>query len=910
MSAKIKDKTKVPVYCYQCVSGPDLMRVEVEDGVATRVESNYDISAEHPGGGRVCVKAYGLIQKTYNPNRVSQPMKRTNPQKGREHEPGFVPISWDEALDIIADKLKQIRAKGVVDESGFPRVAATFGGGGTPTQYMGTLPAFLKAWGPIDLGFGAGQGVKCYHSEHLYGELWHRAFIISPDTPYVNYIINCGSNIEASGGVIGVWREANARDRGVKRVQVEPHLSVTGAVSAEWIPIKPKTDAAFLYALINHILHGNDWRKVCDIPYLKETSNSPYLVGPNGYYLRDPETEKPLIWDLSEQQARPFDAQIGDAALEGSFTVSGLELGADDQRWDHKDINVSPSFQLLLDQMAEYTPDWAASVCDIPAENIRRIADEYLAHACVGQTIEIEGVELPFRPVCVMLGKTVNNGWGGYEVCWARTLLAVLVGALEVPGGTLGTAVKLNRPADNRLKSARPMRDGFMEYPFNETSKAGWQSQPNIRNAYKTLVPLVGNSPWSQALGPAHLPWIFQKKQPDNWPKQTRPDIWFCYRTNPAISSWNAPEVAQHLAEFPFVVAFSYTRDETNHMADILLPEATDLESLQLIQIGKTKFTEQFWKHQGWAVRQPAVDYQVDCKDMTNIATELASRVGILEDYVTAINKGAAGARLIGEDFDYSLETDKAPELNQIWDSVAKAASHDLSAGEEVHGIDWFKQHGFMLRPFSQLQWYLYPTLKAQGMRIEMPYQERILRHGRQLANRLHEIDVQWWNTQLDEYSALPPYKPFPEHWINYAREVGRDPAEFPFWAITARSMQYSWGANVGIPLIKEVANNIAGHKGVIINRSSARKLGISDGDRIELESPAGSTRGSAVLREGIRPDTVLLIGQFDHWVTPFAKDLKLASLNSLTPLALSLTDATGSGADIIRINIRKLDEA
>ena len=61
-------------------------------------------------------------------------------------------------------------------------------------------------------------------------------------------------------------------------------------------------------------------------------------------------------------------------------------------------------------------------------------------------------------------------------------------------------------------------------------------------------------------------------------------------------------------------------------------------------------------------------------------------------------------------------------------------------------------------------------------------------------------------------------------------------------------------------------------------------------------------------MREGIRPDTVLLIGQFDHWVTPFAKDLNLASLNSLTPLALSLTDATGSGADIIRINIRKLD--
>lgn len=906
MGVKIKDKKKIPMFCYQCVAGPDLMRVEVEDGIATRIESNYDISERHPGGGRVCVKAYGLIQKTYNPHRIKQPMKRTNPKKGREHDPGFVPISWDEALGTIAEKLKTIRASGLLDDSGFPRVAATFGGGGTPTQYMGTLPAFLKAWGPIDLGFGAGQGVKCYHSEHLYGELWHRAFIISPDTPYVNYIINCGNNVEASGGVVGIWREARARDRGVKRVQVEPHLSVTGAVSAEWLPIKPKTDAAFLYALINHILHGNDWGKVCDIPFLKETSNSPYLVGPHGYYLRDAVSEKPLIWDLNTGAAKCFDAVIGEPALIGNFDVSGIEIGADDERWQHENISVCPSFQLLIDHVADYTPEWAETVCDVSAERIRQIADEYLAHACIGETIVIEGVTLPYRPVSVMLGKTVNSGWGGYETCWARTVLAVLVGALEVPGGTLGTAVKLNRPADNRHSSALPMADGFMEYPFNETSKHGWQSKPHIRNAYQTLVPLAANSPWSAALGPAHLPWIFQKQQPDSWPQQTKPDIWFCYRTNPAISSWNAQEVAKRVAEFPFTVGFAYTRDETNHMADILLPEATDLESLQLIQIGSTKFTEQFWNHQGWAIRQPAVDHQVDCKDMTDIATELASRVGILDEYVTAINKGAGGARLFGETFDYSLPTDQPPELNEVWDAVAKAASHTLSGGEQVHNLEWFKEHGFMLAPYPQLQWYLYPTIKERGMRFELPYQERILRHGRQLANRLHETGINWWEKQLEEYEPLPPYKPFPEIWINYATEVGRDPEEFPFWALTARSMQYSWGANVGIPLINEVANNISGHRGVIMNRSRARELGIADGDAVELESPIGTTHGEAVLREGIRPDTVLMIGQFDHWATPVAKDLNMPSLNSLTPLSLTLTDATGSGSDIIRVGIRK----
>ena len=908
MASRLKDRKTVPVYCYQCVAGPDLMRVEVEDGIATRIESNYDIADAHPGGGQVCVKAYGLIQKTYNPNRVKSPMKRTNPKKGRGEDPGFVPISWDEALDMVADRMKEIRAKQLVDESGFPRLAASFGGGGTPTQYMGTLPAFLSAWGAIDFGFGGGQGVKCYHSEHLYGELWHRAFIVSPDTPYCNYVINCGNNVEASGGVAGIRRQADARVRGLKRVQVEPHLSITGAMSAEWVPIKPKSDTAFLFALINRMIYERGWRETCDVRFLGEDTTSPYLVGPNGYYLRDSETRKPLIWDLVDGAAKPFDGEIAEPALEGTYEVTAVELGPDGMVWSHDRVQGQPAFQKLLDHMVSYTADWAEGECDVSAETIRRVADEYVAHARIGETIEIEGETLPFRPVAVMLGKGVNNGWGGYHTCWARTLLAVLVGALEVPGGTMGTAVKLNRPADNRLNTVRSSGDGIMDYPFNATSKEDWEARPKIRNAYRTMVPLAANSPWSPALGPAHLPWLFQKKQPDNWPTQTKPEMWINYRTNPAISSWNAPEVAERIAEFPFTVSFAYTIDETNWMADVLLPDATDLESLQMMQIGSTKFTEQFWKHQGWAIRQPVADKVVDSMDMTDISTALAERVGLLEEYNEAINRGAAGARLVDREgrYDYGIDVGRNNTREEIWDAVAKAASHELTDGEEVHGIDWFKENGYMLRPFPQLQWYLYPRMKREGLRFEMPYQERIKRHGAELAERLHETGIEWWDKQLDEYEPLPTYHPFADIWRDYTSEVGGDPDDYPFWALTARSMQYSWGANVGIPLINEVAENISGHQGVIINRTRAHALGIAEGDAVTIESVTGATHGHAVLREGIRPDTVLMIGQFDHWATPYAKDLNLPSLNSVTALSLSLTDSTGSGADLARVKVFK----
>src|SRR5690242_6360109 len=113
----------VSTYCYQCVAGPDLLKVRVEDGVATEIAPNFDASRVHPAGGKACVKAFGLVQKAYNPNRVLYPMKRTNPKKGRNEDPGFVRVSWDEALTLVAAKLNEARAKGLTDETGYPRVA-------------------------------------------------------------------------------------------------------------------------------------------------------------------------------------------------------------------------------------------------------------------------------------------------------------------------------------------------------------------------------------------------------------------------------------------------------------------------------------------------------------------------------------------------------------------------------------------------------------------------------------------------------------------------------------------------------------------------------------------------------------------------------------------------------------------
>jgi phenylacetyl-CoA:acceptor oxidoreductase len=344
-------------------------------------------------------------------------------------------------------------------------------------------------------------------------------------------------------------------------------------------------------------------------------------------------------------------------------------------------------------------------------------------------------------------------------------------------------------------------------------------------------------------------------------------------------------------------------------MADVLLPEATDIESTQLLRIGGTKFVESFWDHEGFALRQPAVAPRGEARDMTDIATELAARTGLLEKYNNAINRGAAGAALAGTGWDFSLDPAQKHGAETIWDRVCRAASAEITDGAAADGLDWYREHGYRTRPIPRLTWYLFPELRKQGIRFEMPYQEQLFRVGRELGARLHEVGIQWWDTQLTEYQALPAVKDFPGIWEKDAAKHG-SLADYPFWLVTSRSMQYSWGANVSLQLMDEVAGNLRGHRGVVINASKARSLGIEEGDLVEVRSYVHSTRGPAILRQGIRPDTLLMIGQFDQWAQPYAKDMHAPSMNALVPMSLDLTDATGSAADLVRVGITKVSAA
>ncbi|MCH6545570.1 MAG: molybdopterin-dependent oxidoreductase, partial [Deltaproteobacteria bacterium] len=107
MSSEVQasnDTSTVRGYCALCTAHCATIAT-VEDGRVTRLEPDHD----HPNGGVICLKGRAAPDLVYHPERLNYPLKRTRP-KG-DPDPGWVRVSWDEALDAIAERLLAIRER-------------------------------------------------------------------------------------------------------------------------------------------------------------------------------------------------------------------------------------------------------------------------------------------------------------------------------------------------------------------------------------------------------------------------------------------------------------------------------------------------------------------------------------------------------------------------------------------------------------------------------------------------------------------------------------------------------------------------------------------------------------------------------------------------------------------------------
>jgi len=306
MTSHVKEDVWIPTTCGMCLNGCQI-RAHRVDGIITQIEGD---PASPYNRGKICAKGHSAPMKLYDPYRVKTPLKRTNPEKGVGIDPKFVEISWDEAMDTIADRVRKVM------EDDPDRISVS--------SFDWTSTLIGAAWGlatgtRYPFGNFTTIGSFCGEAIHTYGPLIHEGvmelFDIAPTAPVPKMIIILGASLtEANMSVMAhsKW-VVECRDRGMKIVVVDPRMTALAA-KGDWVPIRPGTDGALLFAMSHVLLHELN---IYDSEYLKYATNACYLIGKDGYYVRDKESGKPLIWDAKAGEAKTYDDEtIGDIALE------------------------------------------------------------------------------------------------------------------------------------------------------------------------------------------------------------------------------------------------------------------------------------------------------------------------------------------------------------------------------------------------------------------------------------------------------------------------------------------------------------------------------------------------------------------------------------------------------------------
>ncbi|MBI2229141.1 MAG: molybdopterin-dependent oxidoreductase, partial [Deltaproteobacteria bacterium] len=227
------------------------IQIFVQNGRAVRVRGN---PLSKTNGGYVCPRGHLIPQQTYDPDRIKAPMKRTNPQKGRGIDPKFVPVTWDEALDIVADKMMELRKNNEAHKLTYIR------GRYSPTSTDLLYGALPRIYGTTNY---FSHSAICAEAEKM-GPGLTQGFFGYRDYDLANTqcLVAWGTDPLASNrmvpNTIGKFGEILARGM---VIAVDPRLSNAAAKAHEWLPVKPGTDGALAGAIAHVLLTEGLWNR-------------------------------------------------------------------------------------------------------------------------------------------------------------------------------------------------------------------------------------------------------------------------------------------------------------------------------------------------------------------------------------------------------------------------------------------------------------------------------------------------------------------------------------------------------------------------------------------------------------------------------------------------------------------------
>ena len=356
----------IPTVCFNCESACGLLAYVDKTSLEIK---KFEGNPAHPGSrGRNCAKGPATHNQIYDPERILYPLKRV----GERGEGKWKQITWDQALDEIAEKMRASRQKrrdGIMYHVGRP-------------GEDGYTNRCISAWG-VD-GHNSHTNI-CSSGARMGLYMWGAFDRPSPDHTNARVILLISSHLE-TGHYFNphAQRIIEGKMKGAKLITFDPRLSNTASLSDVWLPTWPGSESAVLLAIANYLIQ-------------------------NDLYDKD-FVEKWVNWQ-----------ETLEAIVNGQLSITNGQLVEEIRTTDYA-LRFDLFDRVLKDLYAEFTFEQAAEESQVPIERIRETA-EYIAH-CDGKLA-----------THTWRSASIGN-LGGWQVARCLFFLNVLTGSVGTRGGT------------------------------------------------------------------------------------------------------------------------------------------------------------------------------------------------------------------------------------------------------------------------------------------------------------------------------------------------------------------------------------------------------------------------------------------------------------------------------------------
>jgi sulfite dehydrogenase (quinone) subunit SoeA len=827
--------------CYMCACRCGI-KVYLKDGTVKYIEGNRD----HPvNKGVICGKGAAGIMQHYSPGRLTKPLMRVGERGAGE----FREIEWDEALTTATGWLSKIRGTD-------PRKLAFFTG---RDQSQGLTGWWASQFGTPNYAAHGGFCSVNMAAAGLYtygGSFWEFG---EPDWQHTKYFLLFGvAEDHASNPIKSGLGKLKAR--GAKIVSINPVKTGYSAIADEWIGIRPGTDGLFVGALIHEILSA---QKI-DGESLTHNTNAPWLIIENpgkaddGLIARD-ENGKALIWDAAAGAPKPNATPGVIPSLMGRFTLN-------DQR------KTVTSFTLIAERFtsADYAPENVETRCGVPAKTIRRIAAE-LAHYAFNEAIELD---IPWtdhlnrkhkktigRPVAMHGMRGISAHSNGFHTCRTIHLLQILLGTIDVPGGSLykppfpkpippniKPAGKRGQVKPDTVLPGPPL--GFVTAPEDLLVDEHGTPQ-RIDKAFSWDAPIAAHGMMHMVINnaakgdPYHIDTLFLYMANMSWNSAMNvPDTLAALTAKKADGEYVIPRI---------IYSDAYASEMVQY-ADLILPDTTYLERWDCISLLDRPISEAHGPAD--SIRQPVVEVDRDVRPFQTILLDLGSRLGL-----PGMTKPDGTARYPGGYEDYIVNHERTPGIGPLagfrgvdGKSAGKGQVNPKQLERYIeNGCHWF---------------YELPENMRYNRHVNRDYLEwavsfGFIGHADPIIHQLYSEPLQKFRLAARGHGIVQPpeqhrkrigdhFDPIP-FWYAPFEEVMVDGVDFPMHAITQRpmAMYHSWGSQ------NRWLRQILGRNWLYIHRKRAALLGIKDGDWVVVTSHHGVIKVQAKLMSGQDQDTV-----------------------------------------------------